>query len=365
MEKTGANTSEGMFSVRAFGAKGDGKTHDTAAIQNAIHAARDAGGGGVWFPAGQYLASTLKLYPYVGLFAAPTWSYHHNGGTQVELCDPQAPCLIDLSAAYGARVSGLGLSGGKLGKGIIGIYLDGTKHNQEDTLFIDNCRICHFTGDAVRLDSVFGFTLRDTMVIFNDGDGVSFTHWDGWIHDCIFNNNGGYGIHGRPWNGSVTVVNNRIEWNVKGGVCLGHGGHYSINNNYIDRSGGPGIHVHGGEPVDRGYGRPLALSITGNVIHRSGAKVAPDADENSHILLDFVAGVTITGNVMTTGVDDSGKGQLSPTYGIVYGGLENCVIKDNTWQDGVTKTFLVDRGGHEAGVIIKDNPGRVHVVPKP
>ena len=349
----------GMLSVRDFGAKGDGQADDTAAIQAAIDAAQAAGGGGVWVPAGQYASSTLKLHPYVGLFGAPTWSYHSNGGTRIELRDDKAACLIDMSAAYGARVSGLGLSGNKLGKGIAGIYLDGTRHNQEDTIFIDNCRLCHFTGDAVRLDSVWGFTLRDTMIIFNDGDGLSFTHWDGWVHDCIFNNNGGYGIHGRPWNGAITVVNNRIEWNAKGGICLGHGGHYSINNNFIDRSGGPGIHLHGGEPVDRGYGRPHALTITGNVIHRSGAKVAEGSDASCHILLDFVAGVTITGNVMTTGRNDSGEGLLSPSYGVVYSGIENSVIKDNTWQNGVTKEFLVDHGGNEPTVIIKDNLGRV------
>ena len=353
------NNGAPMLSVCDFGAKGDGKSEDTAAIQLAIDAARDAGGGGVWFPAGAYLTSTLRLYPYVGLFAAPTWSYHHDGGTQLILADPQASCLIDMSAAYGARVSGLGLYGARLGQGIHGIYLDGTKHNQEDTIFIDNCRISLFTGDGVRLDGVWGFTLRDTMIIFNDGDGLSLTHWDGWVHDCIFNNNGGYGIHGRPWNGAITVVGNRIEWNVKGGICLAHGSHYNINNNFIDRSGGPGIHLHGGEPIDRTYGRPSTYAITGNVIHRSGAKTPEDARENCHILLDFVAGATVTGNVMTVGVDDNKAGLLSPTYGIVCGELADSVIKDNTWYHGVTREFLIDLGGHEGSVIIKDNPGRI------
>ncbi len=42
----------GVFSVRDFGAIGDGKTIDTPAINRAIEAAAAAGGGTVLFPAG-------------------------------------------------------------------------------------------------------------------------------------------------------------------------------------------------------------------------------------------------------------------------------------------------------------------------
>lgn len=46
--------SDHAFDVRRFGAKGDGKTDDTAAAQAVIVAALKAGGGRVHFPAGQY-----------------------------------------------------------------------------------------------------------------------------------------------------------------------------------------------------------------------------------------------------------------------------------------------------------------------
>jgi hypothetical protein len=46
-------------SVRAHGARGDGKTRDTAAIQAAINAA--APGGAVVFPPGDYVSGTLRL----------------------------------------------------------------------------------------------------------------------------------------------------------------------------------------------------------------------------------------------------------------------------------------------------------------
>jgi polygalacturonase len=42
------------YDVRTFGAKGDGKSIDTPAVNRAIETAAVAGGGAVYFPAGTY-----------------------------------------------------------------------------------------------------------------------------------------------------------------------------------------------------------------------------------------------------------------------------------------------------------------------
>ena len=56
-----------IYDVRAYGARGDGKGLDTAAIHRAIAAATAAGGGTIVFPAGTYLSYSLRLQSNVGL----------------------------------------------------------------------------------------------------------------------------------------------------------------------------------------------------------------------------------------------------------------------------------------------------------
>jgi polygalacturonase len=67
-QQSAARDSGNMFDVTAFGARGDGKTIDTEAINQAIAVAASAGGGTVRFPAGNYLSYSIHLQNNVGLF---------------------------------------------------------------------------------------------------------------------------------------------------------------------------------------------------------------------------------------------------------------------------------------------------------
>jgi polygalacturonase len=57
----------GWINVRTLGAKGDGASTDSTAINRAIASAESAGGGTVYFPAGVYLSYSIRLKSKVGL----------------------------------------------------------------------------------------------------------------------------------------------------------------------------------------------------------------------------------------------------------------------------------------------------------
>jgi len=93
------------ISVHDFGAKGDGITLDTRAIQSAIDACTSQGGGTVYLPPGNYLTGTLTLKdgvtlhlgPNASLLGSPSLADYPSLGRAEGILDY---CLIN---AYGAR----------------------------------------------------------------------------------------------------------------------------------------------------------------------------------------------------------------------------------------------------------------------
>ncbi len=94
------------FSVRDFGAKGDGVTKDTAAIQRAVDAASAAGGGTVELPCGTYLSGPVFLKSHVDFHLA-------NGSVLKGSPDPVDYCAAD-AFAQNAASKGDNTSGGHL-----------------------------------------------------------------------------------------------------------------------------------------------------------------------------------------------------------------------------------------------------------
>ncbi|NLF32224.1 MAG: hypothetical protein GX591_15215 [Planctomycetes bacterium] len=348
--------------ARDFGARGDGRTDDTAAIQRAIDAAAP-GRQMVYLPSGTYLCSTLRLRPHVGLYGHSAFTRKANAGAILKLNDPQAACLLDFTEANGASIDGICLDGnGQMGEDVHGVMVGSASYanRMEDDIRVDRCRISGFSGSGLKLQRVWCFMVRHSMIYGNKGDGVWIQGWDGFILDNWLSSNGKAGVGAYAESAAITITGNRIEWNGTAGIEVQAGAYYNITSNYIDRSGGPGIKLTGGHPWGFPELKPCTgVSIVGNTVNRNAAPHwdAPTDDDNSQMRFEYVEGLVCTGNTMAAGADDHGHGIWSPKYGITCRRLTNAVIRNNVLHEGAMVGLLNDLGEHGQNVIISDNPG--------
>lgn len=349
--------SAGLLNVREYGAAGDGTTDDTAALQKTLDAAAK-GSGGVFVPPGTYLTRELHVGGGTALVGIPAWNYSAGGGSVLRLADANATCLLNLTDARGATIEGLSLEGRDLGSGIHGIATHRSMWGQhEDGFRIERCQVTRFTGDGIHLECAWCFSVRHCELAYNHGDGLSLRGWDGFLLDNWFSGNKRAGFAARQENASVTFTANRVEWNGEENMVIAGADGYQITGNFFDRAGTYGVALRKGI-----HGPCNQITLTGNFIKRSGKLARTESHDSSQIFMDGCQGVTCVGNSIWSGRDDGDAGIFTPSYGIIYKGLRNCVIRDNVLHDGALKELLVDLGGQKEGVVVSDNPGRLFAI---
>lgn len=88
-----ATNTTGVYNVKDYGAKGNGKVLDHEAINIAIEAANKAGGGQVYLPSGVYLCGSIRMKSNIDL--------HLSAGAKI-LAAPAEMKAYDESEAFGA-----------------------------------------------------------------------------------------------------------------------------------------------------------------------------------------------------------------------------------------------------------------------
>jgi polygalacturonase len=199
--QSGTSGRFGIFSVREFGAVGDGRAIDTPAVNRAIDAAAGAGGGTVLFPAGTYACYSIRLKSNVELRLEHGATILAAEGARYDAAEPNPPYFMyqdyghnhwHNSLMWGEDLHDVSITGPGLiyGKGLSKGYGPGPKAEDlgvgNKSISLKNCRNVLLRDFAILQGGWFGIlaTGVDNLTIDNL---LIDTNRDGMDIDCCRN----------------------------------------------------------------------------------------------------------------------------------------------------------------------------------
>lgn len=314
--------------VRESGAKGDGQTLETRAIQKAVDACARAGGGEVYFPSGRYLSGSIHLRTGVTLFLDT--AARLVGSTNLSDYDqPNSPANMP-EAKWGKWHRGLIVGENIEDAAIVGFgTIDGNKvfdptgeerMRGPHAIVLGGCRrfslrgitILDAANYAVYMEVSDDVEVRDVKIV-GGWDGV---HWRGapdrWCQNiriigCQFYT-GDDAIAGRYWNNTV-IQDCFINSSCNGIRVIGPATRLTIANNLFR---GPGEQPH------RTSGTLRRTNMLAGIILQPGAWDATrgpldDVFIANNVMQDVAAPLTLwtkpgntVGNVTVSGLNATG-----------------------------------------------------------
>ena len=346
--------SDTVFNVKEFGAKGDGTTPDSDAIQKALDEAGKVQGT-AYFPSGNYKCHDLKVHPYTTVLAVPQWAYGPGQGAILTIDSEDADCVLDISQGFGCHIRGVTLRGTRNAKKIQhGIFQNHPSEfsKRENSPIIDEVSVNGFSGHGMYLLRIWVFIIRHSIFMSNGGHGVCIYGWDGFVHDNQFANNGKSGFGSEQEGSMVMFTANRVEWNKEYGLHLERSYAWNVTGNNFDHNWGAGIHIN----------RVSNSTFTGNVFRRNGndaTKLMEGEDESCHMIIQGCRGISVTGNTGGAGRDDRGQGAPKPNYAFWMKDNNCSTIVANAFSRGYLKGLTVDKGGNVNDFVFQFNVGSI------
>ena len=353
---SGAQSSS-VFNVKDFGAKGDGETPDSEAIQKALDEAGKARGT-AYFPSGNYRCHNLKVSSNSTVLSEPQWGYGAGVGAVLTIDSDDADCVLDISGGSGCHIRGVSLRGNRRAAKIQhGIFLNHPTafSSRENSPIIDEVSVNGFSGHGAYLLRIWLFLIRHSIFMSNGGHGVCIYGWDGFVHDNQFANNGKSGFGSETEGSMVMFTANRVEWNREYGLCLDRSYAWNVTGNNFDHNWGAGVYAN----------RISNSAFTGNVFRRNGndaSKLMEGETESCHMIIQSCRGISVTGNTGGAGRDDRGQGAPKPNYALWLKDNSCSVVTANAFSRGYLKEMIMDKGGHGSDFLINNNVGSVFEV---
>jgi len=318
----------GAYSVRWFGAKGDGLTNDYTAIQSCINAAA-AIAGAVYVPAGTYICGT-------GLLGASNMDIYGDG-QDTSILKTRASTdirLLAFAAKTNFSIRNLGFDGNKANNPSTHadtVYIDTCDHfyinnctfiygagygltitgsNTPDAFcifgLISECMFREQTYGGLKLFSPFQYiVIADSYFLSNGLAGIAM-FWNGVagsgqdtqsrIDNCIIEANAGQGVYAYALN-QFQITNCQINLNgittpPNDGVYLADSWGITIENNMIYTNGKNGIYA---------FNSP-GLMVTGNRINHNGRGINYPTVSAQYSGIHLEAGVSlVTSTALDTG----------------------------------------------------------------
>ncbi|MBD1554186.1 M10 family metallopeptidase C-terminal domain-containing protein [Pseudomonas typographi] len=333
-----------VFDVRNYGAKGDGVTDDTLAIQKAINAASAAGGGQVIIPEGTFVVSdsdgngsALILKNGVEL------SGSGDAGSTLALANGATGTLAMLAvtsaASHDVGVSNLNLDANRSGGSatVTGVRLQGSD------VTIDGVNVRNASG--IGFDASSGaeaLVIRNSVAQNNGLDGFKLADLvNSTVQDNRALDNGRNGINVTVGSDALTLADNDASGNAANGLYL-----------HSDSSAGNGfVNVIGGDVTDNGLAGIRLRGIEYGGVNR----VTAHGNQGSAVELQGSSHVNVASNTLYDNAQGGAAAEVTIRAYDDQAAVQNLVY-DNVISGGAQSTYgIAEVGSLVSGTLVFGN----------